>query len=352
MKFTATDIAAFLNGEVVGNGDVIVTNVSKIEEGKPDTLSFLSNPKYENYIYNTKASVVLVNKSFEPKSKVSSTLIKVDDAYQAFASLLDLYLQTKANEKKGVEQPSFIDASSSAGQNFYLGAFAYVGKNTQIGKGVKIHPQVHVGDNVTIGDNCILYAGSKIYDDCLIGNNCIIHSGAVIGSDGFGFAPQADGTYKKIPQIGNVILEDNVEIGANSTIDCGTFGSTIIRKGAKIDNLVQVAHNCEIGENTVIAAQTGLAGTTKVGKNCKFGGQVGLAGHLTIGDNVNIGAQSGVSKSIKDNESVLLSPAFNIKEAARTAIIFRNLPKLREEVIQLRKDVKSLQKGKSANPKK
>lgn len=348
MEFKATDIAGFLHGEVVGNGSVIVSDVSKIEEGKPGTLAFLSNPKYEHHIYNTKASIVLVNKDFEPKKEVPATLIKVEDAYQAFASLLDLYLQTKQQSKKGIEQPSFIDSSSSTGEDFYMGAFAYVGKNTKIGNGVKIYPQVHVGDNVKIGDNCIFYAGAKVYDDCVIGDNCIIHAGAVIGSDGFGFAPQPDGTYKKIPQIGNVILEDNVDIGANSTIDCGTFGSTIIRKGAKIDNLVQIAHNCEIGENTVIAAQTGLAGTTKVGKNCKFGGQVGLAGHLTIGDNVNIGAQSGVSNSIKDNETVLLTPAHNIKDAVRTAIVFKNLPKLRDDVIQLQKDLKTLQKGNSA----
>lgn len=352
MEFKATDIAGFLHGEVVGDGNVIVSDVSKIEEGKPGTLAFLANPKYEHHIYDTKASIVLINKDFEPKKAVPATLIKVEDAYQAFASLLDLYIQTKQENKKGIEQPSFIDASSSAGEGFYMGAFAYVGKNTKIGKGVKIYPQVHVGDNVKIGDNCILYAGAKVYDDSVIGNNCIIHANAVIGSDGFGFAPQPDGTYKKIPQIGNVILEDNVDIGANSTIDCGTFGSTIIRKGAKIDNLVQIAHNCEIGENTVIAAQTGLAGTTKVGKNCKFGGQVGLAGHLTIGDNVNIGAQSGVSNSIKDNETVLLTPAHNIKDAVRTAIIFKNLPRLRDDVIQLQKEIKTLQKGNSAASKK
>jgi len=352
MEFKAKDIAAYLNGEIVGDGDVIVSDVSKIEEGKPGTLAFLSNPKYESYIYNTAASIVLVNKSFEPKKNIPATLIKVDDAYQGFASLLDLYIQTKKKNKKGIEQPSFIDASSSTGDDFYMGAFAYVGKNTKIGNGVKIYPQVHVGDNVKIGDDCILYSGAKIYDDAVIGNNCIIHANAVIGSDGFGFAPQPDGSYNKIPQIGNAVLEDNVEIGASTTIDCGTFGSTIIRKGAKIDNLVQVAHNCEIGENTVIAAQTGLAGTTKVGKNCKFGGQVGLAGHLTIGNNVNIGAQSGVSSSIKDNETVLLTPAHNIKDAVRTAIVFKNLPKLRDEVMQLRKDVKTLQQGNSSASKK
>jgi len=352
MEFKATDIAAFLKGEVVGDGNVVVTNVSKIEDGKPGTLSFFANAKYESYVYNTNASIVLVNKSFEPKSEVNATLIKVDDAYQAFSSLLDLYQLTKKDTRKGIEQPSFIDETAATGDNFYLGAFGYVGKNVKIGNNVKLFPQVHIGNNVTIGDNCIFYAGTKVYDGCVIGNNCIVHAGAVIGSDGFGFAPQPDGTYKKIPQIGNVILEDNVDIGANTTIDCGTFESTIIRKGVKIDNLVQVAHNCEIGENTVIAAQTGLAGTTKVGKNCKFGGQVGLAGHLKIGDNVIIGAQSGVSNSIKDNETVLLTPAHNIKDAARTAIVFKNLPKLRDEVIQLRKDVKSLQNSTSTDSKK
>lgn len=352
MEFKASDIAGFLHGEVVGDGNVIVSDVSKIEEGKPGTLAFLANPKYEHYIYNTEASIVLVNNNFEPRKEVPATLIKVEDAYQAFAALLDLYIQSKQQNKKGIEQPSFIDASSSAGEDLYMGAFAYVGKNTTIGNGVKIYSQVYVGDNVKIGDNCVLYAGAKIYDECVIGNNCIIHANAVIGSDGFGFAPQSDGTYKKIPQIGNAILEDNVEIGANSTVDCGTFGSTIIREGVKIDNLVQVAHNCEVGENTVIAAQTGLAGTTKVGKNCKFGGQVGIAGHLTIGNNVNIGAQSGVSSSVKDNETLLLTPAHNIKDAARTAIIFKNLPQLRNEVIQLRKELKTLQKGDSAASKK
>jgi UDP-3-O-[3-hydroxymyristoyl] glucosamine N-acyltransferase len=352
MEFKATDIAAFLNGEIVGDSDVIVSDISKIEEGKPGTLAFLSNPKYEQHIYDTEASIVLVNKNFEPRKTVPATLIKVEDAYQAFASLLDLYLQTKKENKKGIEQPSFIDASSSTGDDFYMGAFAYIGKNTKMGNGVKIYPQVHIGDNVKIGNNCIFYSGAKVYDDSVIGDNCVVHANAVIGSDGFGFAPQPDGSYKKIPQIGNVIIEDDVEIGAGTTIDCGTFGSTIIRKGAKIDNLVQIAHNCEIGENTVIAAQTGLAGTTKVGKNCKFGGQVGLAGHLTIGNNVNIGAQSGVSNSIKDNETVLLTPAHNIKDAARTAIIFKNLPKLRDEVIQLQREIKLLQKGDSATSKK
>lgn len=351
MEFKATDIASFLNGEVIGDGNVKVSGVSKIEEGQTGTLSFLANPKYENFIYTTNSSIVLVNRTFNPKSEVKATLIKVEDAYQAFASLLDLYVQTKQNTRKGIESPVSINETAKIGTDVYIGAFTSIGRNASVGKASKIFPQVFIGDNVTIGENCILYAGVKIYDDCVVGNNCILHSGSVIGSDGFGFAPQPDGTYKKIPQIGNVILEDNVEIGANTTIDCGTFGSTIIRNGAKIDNLVQIAHNCEIGENTVIAGQTGMAGTTKVGKNCKFAGQVGLAGHLTIGDNVQIGAQSGVSKSIKDNEIVLSSPAVNYKEAIKTYTIIRNLPKLREELIQLQKDVESLKQAKAAGSK-
>jgi UDP-3-O-[3-hydroxymyristoyl] glucosamine N-acyltransferase len=351
MEFKATDIASFLNGEVVGDGNVKVSGISKIEEGQPGTLSFLANPKYENYIYSTSSSIVLVNRTFKPKSEVKATLVKVDDAYQAFASLLDLYMQTKKNIHQGIESPVSIHETATIGTDVYIGAFTSIGRNAKIGNGAKIFPQVFLGENVIVGENCILYAGVKVYDDSVIGSNCILHSGAVVGSDGFGFAPQADGIYKKIPQIGNVILEDDVEIGANTAIDCGTFGSTIIRKGAKIDNLVQIAHNCEIGENTVIAGQTGLAGTTKVGKNCKFAGQVGLAGHLTIGDNVQIGAQSGVSKSVKDNEILLSSPAVNYKEALKTYTIIRNLPKLREEFIQLQKDVESLKQAKTAGSK-
>ncbi len=346
MEFRATDIAAFLNGEVVGNEDVKVFSVSKIEDGKPGTLAFLANLKYEHHIYETKASIVLVNKSFHPKKEILATLIKVDDAYQAFASLLELYQQAKTVQKVGIEQPSYIHETAKIGDNIYLGAFAYIGKNAQIGNNVKIYPQAFVGENVTIGDNCIIYSGVKIYDDCNIGNQCILHAGSVVGSDGFGFAPQSNGTYKKIPQLGNVILEDNVEIGANTTIDCGTMESTIIRKGVKLDNLVQVAHNCEIGENTVIAAQAGLAGTTKVGKNCRFGGQVGLAGHLTIGNNVQIGAQSGLSSSVRDNETLLMTPAFNVKDAVKSAIIYKKLPELRDDIIQLKKEVKILKQNK------
>lgn len=342
MNFKAKDIAAFLNGEVIGNGDVEVTNVSKIEEGKPGTLAFLANIKYEDYIYNTEASVVLVNKNFDPKNKINATLIKVENAYQAFASLLDLYVQAKASTKTGIEQPSYVHETASIGDNIYIGAFAYIGRSTKIGANSKIHPQVHIGDNVSIGDNCIFYAGAKIYDDTVIGNNCIFHSGSVVGSDGFGFAPQEGGTFKKIHQIGNVIIEDDVEIGANTTIDCGTMEATIIRKGVKLDNLVQIAHNCEIGENTVIAALTGISGSTKIGKNCMFGGQIGVAGHLKVGDHVSVGAQSGIAKNIKDKEVILGSPAIPIKDEIRAMTVYKNLPSLQKEVHQLQKDIQSL----------
>jgi UDP-3-O-[3-hydroxymyristoyl] glucosamine N-acyltransferase len=341
MNFKATDIAAFLNGEIVGNGDVQVSNVSKIEEGKPGTLAFLANQKYENYIYSTKASAVLVNKSFTPKEEISATLIKVDDAYEAFASLLDLYVQSKADSRQGIEQPSYISDKAKIGDDIYVGAFAYIGKNAQIGNNVKIYPQVHIGENVKVGDDCIIYAGAKIYDDCVIGNRCIVHSGAVIGSDGFGFAPQKDGSYKKIHQIGNAVLEDDVEIGANTTIDCGTMGSTIIRKGVKLDNLVQVAHNVEIGENSVFAAHTGIAGSAKIGSNCMFGGQVGVAGHITIGNNVLVGAQAGVNSNVKDGEKLLGSPAIDIRKALRAYGLIKDLPEIRKDVLQLKKEMNS-----------
>jgi len=342
MDFKATDIAAFLNGEIVGDGGVRVSNVSKIEQGKEGTLAFLANPKYEHYIYDTQASVVLVNKSFTPKHEVKTTLIIVEDAYKAFASLLDLYVQAKGALKSGIEQPSFIAESASLGTEAYIGAFAYVGKNAKIGNNVKIYPQVFIGDNVKIGDDCIIYAGAKLYDDTVVGNRCIVHAGAVLGADGFGFAPQEDGTYKKIPQIGNTILEDDVEIGANTTVDCATMGSTIVRKGAKIDNLVMIAHNCEIGSNTVFAGQVGIAGSTKVGNNCTFGGQVGLGGHITVGDNVTLGAQSGVVQNLKSDQILLGSPAIDIKVAMRAYLMLRNLPEMRKDLLQLRKEMDAL----------
>lgn len=345
MKFKAEEIAQYLKGEIVGDPAVTVDNVSKIEEGKAGTLAFLANPKYENYLYISDASIVLVNRDFNPRQAVKATMIKVDDAYQAFASLLDLYIKARESMKTGIEQPSFIHQTSVLGEHCWVAAFAYIGRNVKIGNQVKIYPHVFVGENVTIDDGTILYSGVKIYDDTVIGKRCIIHSGAVIGSDGFGFAPQDDNTYKKIPQIGNVIIEDDVEIGANTTIDCGTMGSTIIYKGVKLDNLIMVAHNCEIGENTVMAGLTGMAGTTKIGKNCRFAGQVGLAGHLTIGDNVQIGAQSGITKNVKDNQIILGSPAMEIKQAIRMYTVLRNLPQLREEVIELQKEVKKLKEN-------
>jgi len=341
MDFKATDIASFLNGEIVGDGDVKVSDVSKIEEGREGALAFLANPKYEHYVYETKASIVLVNKTFVPRKEVSATLIKVDDAYEAFASLLELYNQARQNLKVGIEQPCFIDETATVGENNYIGAFAYISKNAKIGNNVKIYPQVHIGDNVRIGDDCILFAGVKIYADTVIGNRCIVHSGAVIGSDGFGFAPTEKGTFKKIPQIGNAVLEDDVEIGANATVDCGTMGSTIIRKGTKIDNLVQIAHNCDIGENNAFAAQVGISGSTKVGNNCMFGGQVGLAGHLSIGNNVTLGAQSGVAQNVRDNKTLLGSPAMDIKVAMKALVLLRRLPEIRNEVLRLKKELET-----------
>ena len=343
MEFKAQNIADFLGGTIQGNPNVTVSGVAKIEEGIPGTLAFLSNPKYNKYLYETDASIVIVNNDFELEGAVKATLIRVPDAYKAFASLLELYAQAKGN-KVGIENPSFIDPTATLGKDIYLGAFAYIGKNVKIGNHVKIYPQVYIGNNTVIGDDSILFPGVKIYEDTVIGNACILHAGSVIGSDGFGFAPKEDGTYQKVPQVGNVILEDMVEIGANTTIDCATMGSTIIRKGTKIDNLVQIAHNVEVGENTVMAALTGIAGSTKIGSNCRFGGQVGVAGHLTVGDYVNIGAMSGVSHSIKANQTVLLAPAMEIGQAARVTAVYRNLPKLRDQVLDLAKQVAQINK--------
>jgi len=338
MEFKAQSIADFLGGTVEGDANVSVSDVAKIEEGRPGTLAFLANPKYNKYLYESEASIVIVNLDLVLEAEVKATLIRVPDAYKAFASLLELYQQAKG-QKTGIENPSFIDSTVTHGKDIYIGAFAYIGKNVKIGNHVRIYPHVYIGDNATIGDDCTLYSGAKIYEDTKIGNACIIHAGAVVGSDGFGFAPIEDGSYKKIPQVGNVILEDFVEIGANSTIDCATMGSTIIRKGTKIDNLVQIAHNVEIGENTVMAALTGIAGSTKIGKNCRFGGHVGVAGHITIGDNVNLGAMTGVANSVKSDKTMLLQPAMEFAQAAKVAAIYRNLPQLRQQVIDLSRQV-------------
>jgi UDP-3-O-[3-hydroxymyristoyl] glucosamine N-acyltransferase len=337
MKFTAAQIAGILEGEVVGNPDAEVFKLSKIEEGTEGSLTFLANPKYLNYIYSTEATITIVNNTFEPENEIKTTLIKVEDAYQSFSKLLEYYNQVKLM-KSGIEQPSVISENVTYGENLYLGSFSYIGKNVIIGNNVKIYPNTFVGDNVTIGDNTILFAGVKVYSESVIGANCAIHSGAIIGSDGFGFAPTEDGTFNKIPQIGNVILEDYVDVGANTTIDRATLGSTIIRKGVKLDNHIQIAHNVEVGENTVIAAQTGVAGSTKIGSNCMIGGQVGIAGHLVIGNNVRVQAQSGIGKNIADGETIQGSPAFNYSDYSKSYVHFRNLPKIVADIEELKKN--------------
>lgn len=338
MKFTAEQIAGILEGEVVGNPSAEVYKLSKIEEGTLGSLTFLSNPKYQKFIYSTQATITIVNKSFEPEQFIETTLIKVEDAYKAFSKLLEYYNQVKLM-KSGIEQPSVVSEGVVYGENLYLGSFCYIGKNVKIGQNVKIYPNSFIGDNVTIGDNCVFFAGVRIYSETEIGTNCTIHSGTIVGSDGFGYAPLEDGTYNKIPQIGNVIIEDNVEVGSCTTIDRATLGSTIIRKGVKLDNQIQVAHNVEIGENTVIASQTGIAGSTKIGKNCIIGGQVGIAGHLVIGNGVRIQAQSGVGKNIKDEEVLQGSPTFGYSDWNKSYVHFKNLPKIVSELETLKKQV-------------
>jgi UDP-3-O-[3-hydroxymyristoyl] glucosamine N-acyltransferase len=339
MKFKAQQIADILEGDLVGNPEEEVSKLSKIEEGEKGSLTFLSNPKYNAYLYTTNASVAIVNRSFVPEKEVKTTLIKVDDAYKSFSKLLEFYNEVK-NNKLGREQPNYIAASSIIGENEYIGAFAYIGENVKIGDNVKIYPNAYIGDNTVIGDDTVIFAGVKIYSDTQIGQNCKIHSNAVIGADGFGFAPDENGAYKAIPQIGNVVIEDNVDIGAASTIDRATLGSTIIRKGVKLDNQIQIAHNVEVGKNTVIASQTGVSGSTKIGENCMIGGQVGIAGHLKIGNNVKVLGQTGVTKSLKDNEMVYGTPALNARDFNRSYVYFKNLPKVVSKINQLEKDLK------------
>jgi UDP-3-O-[3-hydroxymyristoyl] glucosamine N-acyltransferase len=342
MEFTAKQISELLKGTVEGEPTIKVNRLSKIEEGVKGSLSFLSNPKYTPFIYTTDASVVIVDKDFVAEETVKATLIRVDNAYKSFVHLLEIYNQIQL-DKKGIEQPSFISPSATIGADCYVGAFAYIGHNARIGKNVKIYPQVYLGDNVEIGDNTSLFAGVKVYSDCIIGKDCTLHTGTVIGADGFGFMPNSDNEYKKIAQIGNVIIEDHVEIGANTTIDRATLGSTIIRKGVKLDNLIQIAHNVEIGENTVIAAQTGIAGSTKIGRDCMIGGQVGIIGHITIADKVKIAAQSGIGQSIlTEGEIVQGSPAFNIGEYKRTYVVFRKLPALEKKIKELEQTIADL----------
>jgi UDP-3-O-[3-hydroxymyristoyl] glucosamine N-acyltransferase len=348
MKVTAKMVAEFTRGELIGNAEEVITDVSKIEEGRKGTLAFLANPKYEKYLYTTEASVVLVSKEFQVNDILQTTIIKVDNAYDAFTSLLELYAKM-TEDKKGIEQPCFIDPTAKIGENVYIGAFAYVGPGAVIGNNVKLYPQTFIGDYTQVMENSVLYSGVKVYHGCYIGRNCTLHSGVVIGGDGFGFVQQPNQQYRKIPQVGNVILEDNVEIGSNTTIDRATMGSTIIRKGVKFDNLIQIGHNVEVGENTAIVSQAGIAGSTKVGSNCQIGGQVGLAGHLKIGDNVKIGAQSGVTNDLKDGDTVLGSPSLDVTRQVRAMIVYKSLPEMSKKIAELERLVKELKDKAAGN---
>ena len=339
MKFKAAEIAQLLQGTVKGDANVEVSTLSKIEEGTEGTISFLANPKYEQFIYTTQASIVIVSKDFVATDSISSTLIVVEDAYHAFTQLLQHY-NTIKNNKVGIEEFAKVDASAQLGDNVYIGSFSYIGTNVIIGNNVKIYPNVTISDYVKIGDNTIIYSGAQVYNECEIGKNCIIHSNVVIGADGFGFAPTEDGSFEKIPQIGNVLIEDNVEIGAGSTIDRATMGSTIIRKGVKLDNQIQVAHNVQIGENTVIASQSGVAGSTKIGRNCMIGGQVGIVGHLTIGDFVQIHAQSGVNSDVASHNQLYGSPAMNASDFKKSYVYFRKFPQIVKRIDKLEKENK------------
>lgn len=341
MEFTAIQIAEFLQGKVEGDPQIKVNNISKIEEGIPGTLTFLANPKYTHYIYETQASIVIVNEDFEPQGTISACLIRVKNSYESLARLLELYNQSKP-QPNGIEKESFIHKDASIGENVYIGAFAYIDRGARIGNNVKVYPHVYIGPNSIIADNTTLFSGVKIYHECKIGANCTIHSGSIIGADGFGFVPQSETEFIKVEQIGNVIIEDNVEIGANTCIDRATIGSTIIHKGAKLDNLIQIAHNVDIGETTVIAAQTGISGTTKIGKNCMLAGQVGVIGHLKIGNNVMIGAQSGVTKDYADNLQILGTPAMDGTNYKKSIIGLKKIPDLIHQVNQLSKELKDL----------
>jgi len=347
MNFTASQIALLINGKIEGDANVAVNSFGKIEEAQRGQLAFLANPKYEDHLYSTQASVIIINENLELKQNIKSTLIRVPDAYTAFATLLSKYQEMMTQQMNGIQQPSYIAETASYGENVFIGAFAYLGENVKIGNKTKIFPGVFLGDDVKIGNGTIIHPGVKIYKDCMIGDRVTIHAGAVIGSDGFGFAPQPDGSFKKVPQIGNVVIENDVEIGANTTIDRATIGSTIIKAGAKLDNLIQVAHNVEIGNSTVIAAQTGISGSTKIGKGAMIGGQAGLAGHLHIGDGAKINAQSGVGKSIEAGKAVTGSPAHDYTAALRSQALSRHLPELEKRVKELEALVKELLKEKA-----
>lgn len=343
MEFSAIQIATFLSGTVEGNPDVKVYNVAKIEEGAPGMLSFLANPKYSQYLYTTQSSIVLINNDFELQDEVKATLIRVPDAYAAFAQLLGLYQQFMQS-KTGVSSLAFVSKDATYGDDVYLGEFAFIGERVKIGDRVKIYPQVYIGDDVVIGDDTVIHPGAKLYAQTVVGKNCILHAGCVLGADGFGFAPQEDGSYKKIPQIGNVVIGDNVEIGANTCIDCATMGSTKIHDGVKLDNLIQIAHNVELGNNTAIAAQTGISGSTKLGNNCVVAGQVGFAGHIHIADRTQIGAQSGVLGNVKkEGEQLMGYPAMNLRDYLRMSVYTKNIEKLVKRVDELEKILKEKQ---------
>lgn len=343
MQFTAAQISFIINGKVEGNAEAVATSFGKIEEAKSNQLTFFANPKYEDFLYSTNASIVILNESYELKQPVAPTLIRVPDAYTAFAQLLSKYQEMAMQQLKGIQQPSYIPSTVTLGSDVFIGAFSYFGENVKVGNNTKIYPNTYLGDNVQIGDNCVIHPGVRIYFGCILRNNVVIHAGTVIGSDGFGFAPQADGSFKKVPQIGNVVVEDNVEIGANTSIDRATIGSTVIKAGAKLDNLIQIAHNVEVGNNTVIAAQAGVSGSTKIGDNVMIGGQAGLVGHIQIADGSKINAQSGVSKSLKTpNTAVTGSPAADYTSALRSQAVFRNLPEMEKRLQQLEELVRQL----------
>lgn len=347
MKFTAAQISILLNGKIEGNADVTVSSFGKIEEAQEGQLSFLANPKYEDYLYTTRASIIIVNENYELREPVKPTLIRVADAYTAFAQLLSKYQEMVTQQMKGIQQPSYIASSAKLDEDVFVGAFSYVGENVRIGRNTKVFPNSFIGDNVQIGNDCIIYPGVKIYHDCVLQDRVIIHAGTVIGSDGFGFAPQADGSFKKVPQIGNVVIENDVEVGANTTIDRATMGSTCIKAGAKLDNLIQIAHNVEVGECTVMAAQAGVSGSTKIGRNVMIGGQAGIVGHIQIADGSKINAQSGVSKSLKEPYTAVTgSPAADYTSVLRSQAVFRNLPEMEKRIYELEKIVKQLMEEK------
>ena len=343
MQFSATQIALLIKGTIEGDASAEVSSFGKIEEAGKGQISFLANPKYEDYLYTTGASIVIVNQHLELKAPVSATLIRVADAYSAFATLLKIYQDLAQQQLTGIQQPSFISSSAKVGSNVYVGAFSYIGNQVEIGDNVKIYPQVYIGDGVKISANTVIHPGTKIYQHCVVGKNVILHAGVVIGSDGFGFAPQKDGTYLKVPQIGNVVIEDHVEIGSNTTIDRATIGSTIIHSGAKLDNLIQIAHNVEIGNSTVIAAQTGVSGSTKIGNRVMIGGQTGVVGHISIADGAKINGKSGVTKSIKvPNQAVNGIPAYDFSASLKAQAVLKRLPDLEKRIIEMEKLLNAL----------